>query len=52
MKATEDLVEEHHAVLVALKILGKVAAAIGEKVYNSSGKSVGVQVKLSDSGVF
>ena len=31
MKATEDLVEEHHAVLVALKILGKVAAAIGEK---------------------
>jgi len=31
MKATQDLIEEHHAVLVALKILEKVAAAIGAK---------------------
>ena len=31
MRATEDLIEEHHAVLVALKILGKVAAAVGAK---------------------
>lgn len=29
MKATEELVEEHHAVLMALSILEKVAAAIG-----------------------
>lgn len=31
MKATEDLIEEHHAVLVALKILEKVAAAVSAK---------------------
>jgi hemerythrin-like domain-containing protein len=31
MKATEDLIQEHNAVLVALKILTKVAAAIGAK---------------------
>ena len=31
MKATEDLIHEHNAVLVALKILEKVAAAIAAK---------------------
>jgi hemerythrin-like domain-containing protein len=31
MNATEDLIQEHHAVLVALRILEKVAAATGAK---------------------
>ena len=31
MKATEDLIHEHNAVLVALTILEKVAAAIAAK---------------------
>ena len=31
MKATEDLIEEHQAVLVSLQILEKVAAATGAK---------------------
>ncbi|MDA8126595.1 MAG: hemerythrin domain-containing protein [Deltaproteobacteria bacterium] len=37
MKATEDLIQEHHAVLVSLQILEKVATAIGAKEAKAPG---------------
>jgi len=37
MKATEDLMQEHQAVLVSLQILEKVATAIGAKEAEAPG---------------